>query len=308
MTAFFNAARSGDIDRIQNFFVSISNDHNEFLIYDSETDSIYMGDNSGLGALKDPVGKVKGIYSDTYSEFKFGSIAMHFLNGSSVFGVYSILLTDVFPDNRHLNSLCTMLDNQIKKKTLTNAEIYTIGGSTLNNAGETAPKVGVGIYMVSSVEHCIAGGLLECGLNYLAEQGLITIGQESSQVPAAAREESSNNHCDSVKEKLEERPYIAFFIIAASALLAGGAIALTTYFHVGTSLMLAGGFIPFLNFVGGFQISLLLGVVTFATACAGIGVAVKKADCCKLECCEGKGSDVDLAAPLDPCHMDYTNR
>jgi hypothetical protein len=96
---------------------------------------------------------------------------------------------------------------------------------------------------------------------------------------------TSDDRCNSVKENLKERPYIALFAIAAAALLTGGAIALTTYFHVGTTLMLASGFIPFLNFVGGFQISLLLGIVTAATACAGVCVAVKeRSKCCKLKC------------------------
>jgi hypothetical protein len=85
-----------------------------------------------------------------------------------------------------------------------------------------------------------------------------------------------DDFCDNVKENFIEHPHIVLFIIAAAALLAGTAVALTTYFHVGTTLMLAAGFIPFLNFVGGFQISLLLGVVSFATVCAGVCVVVKK--------------------------------
>jgi hypothetical protein len=96
---------------------------------------------------------------------------------------------------------------------------------------------------------------------------------------------TSNERCHSLKKIFIKYLYITLFAIAAAALLACGAVALTTYFHVGTTLMLAAGFIPFLNFVGGFQISLLLGVVTFATVCAGIGTLVKKnTDCCKFKC------------------------
>jgi hypothetical protein len=95
------------------------------------------------------------------------------------------------------------------------------------------------------------------------------------------------NRCGNLK-KILKNPYTAFFVIAVAALLASGAIALTTYFHVGTSLMLAAGFIPFLNFVGGFQISLLLGVVSVATLGAGgIYAIIKKTKCCD-ECCNSE--------------------
>jgi hypothetical protein len=91
--------------------------------------------------------------------------------------------------------------------------------------------------------------------------------------------------CDDVKENFKKHLHIVLFIIAAAALLAGSAIALTTYFHVGTTLMLAGGFIPFLNFVGGFQISLLLGVVSIATFSVGGIYAIAKTSTCCDECC-----------------------
>jgi hypothetical protein len=94
---------------------------------------------------------------------------------------------------------------------------------------------------------------------------------------------------NNLKRIFKKHPYTILFVIAVAALSAGVAIALTTHFHVGTSLMLSAGFIPFLNFVGGFQISLLLGVVTAATACAGIATLVKeKPECCKPRCCNNK--------------------
>jgi hypothetical protein len=99
-----------------------------------------------------------------------------------------------------------------------------------------------------------------------------------------------DNHSHSLRKIFKrifiEHLHITLFVIAVAALLAGSAVALTTYFHVGTTLMLAAAFIPFLNFVGGFQISLLLGVVTVATAGAGgiYAIVKKKPECCELEC------------------------
>jgi hypothetical protein len=108
-----------------------------------------------------------------------------------------------------------------------------------------------------------------------------------------------SDRCNSFRKIFKKRLHITLFVIAAAALLAGGAVALTTYFHVGTTLMLAAGFIPFLNFVGGFQISLLLGVVTVAAACAGGTLVKKKTKCCQFKCLKGKGSDVTSNEPKD---------
>jgi hypothetical protein len=105
-----------------------------------------------------------------------------------------------------------------------------------------------------------------------------------SPLPTIIEEQNSDNRCDISKKC----PYIFLFVIVAAALLAGSAIALTTYFHVGTTLMLAAGFIPFLNFVGGFQISLLLGVVTAATLGAGGIYAIAKNTKCCDKCCNSE--------------------
>jgi hypothetical protein len=295
INVFLRAAHSGEIDRIRDFFRTIHNDDEEQLVYNSRSNNVYMSSDSSPGVYESLVGEVKCIHGNFP---KFEAIAMHFLNGNDVFGKFASTMNDMFSDNRHLSALCTMLYNQIKKKGNYRITIYAIGGTRLRDDGKIAPITDRDDgYTFLSTEHCINSGLLEKVLDCLVAEKLITIDPASPQVLPAVREESSNNHCDSVKENLRKHPYIALFAIAAAALLAGGAIALTTYFHVGTSLMLAAGFIPFLNFVGGFQISLLLGVVTAATACAGVCVAVKeRSECCKLECCDRE--------PANEC--DYT--
>jgi hypothetical protein len=294
MAAFLEAARSGNIDRIRDFFVSISNGSNEHLIYDFEDNSVYMGSDSGLGALKDPVGKVKGVYG---SAPKFESVAVYLLNGSDVFGSSVSYVDSLFKDNVYLSVLCKPLYNLTKRRTVEKRiKIYTVGSNVLRYGGKSSYRsIGLGLHYATLPEHLIDNSLLEQGLNYLVDQKLITIEQGEqiddhslAQTNRPIREPSvqdSSNHCDSVKEKLIERPYIAFFIIAAAALLACGAVALTTYFHVGTTLMLAAGFIPFLNFLGGFQISLLLGVVSIATFSAGGIYAIAKTSTCCDECC-----------------------
>jgi hypothetical protein len=94
-----------------------------------------------------------------------------------------------------------------------------------------------------------------------------------------------DNRCYSLKRIFRKHLHIILFVIAGAALLAGGAVALTTYFHVGTSLMLAPGFIPFLNFAIGFQISFLLEIVAAATASVGIDAFIKtNPNCCFDKC------------------------
>jgi hypothetical protein len=200
----------------------------------------------------------------------------------------------MFKKNIYLSALCKTLYNRIKGRTVDNRiTIYTVGGSKLGLNGALSQTFGLGIHYTALPEHCVDSGLLEQGLNCLEAKELITLDKEdqvsqiSSPAPIEVKEQISNSCCDSVKENLKERPYIAFFVVAAAALLAGGAVALTTYFHVGTTLMLSAGFIPFLNFVGGFQISLLLGVISIATFSAGgIYAIAKTLKCCDERCNE----------------------
>jgi hypothetical protein len=165
--------------------------------------------------------------------------------------------------------------------------------------------------------HVDPDGLVIQYLNYLIEKGIFTIAaptiktteqqhenpditkKSSNKTKATLKDySSSDDECNGISddkqkcknfkcnlsdllEKIKEHPYVVLFFISAVALLTGGVVAITTYLHAGTSLMLSSG-LSFLRFALGFQISLLLGVVMFCTAIAGcINLTKQKTECCE---------------------------
>jgi hypothetical protein len=294
--SFFQAVKSGDIDKISRFFQSTG------LVYNPVNNSISKGEE---GESQYKIGNIKGVFFD-YGEQppEFESFAMYLLSGNRYRGSAASLLSLHFGSTKHLESLAISCRESKELK----VTVVQVGGELLYKNGSIKEKEPfVSIHSCFSPQHLIEGGLLRKFLNYLInKQVILSENQNASTIstqiqvtrPAAPNlddttiEQSYSERCYSLKKIskkfLKKHLHITLFVIAAAALLVGGAVALTTYFHVGTTLMLAAGFIPFLNFVGGFQISLLLGIVTAATAGAGgVYAIIKKTKCCD-ECCSSE--------------------
>jgi hypothetical protein len=280
---FLAAVQSKNVDTISQFFQDAG------LVYNPVSGEI----SKSTGATSEyKIGNIEGVFVDNdQTPPTFESLAIYLLSGNKHLGAFVSLLGTYFGRDIYLKTLVTNLRKSNTGKVLA----FQFGGKKLNkNGGIINDRVALNCYTCPMPSKLAANGLLSKFLDYLINNNIITIEDQVNQtairnqqsLPASAERDTETflvipaKRCYSLKKIskkiFRKRLHITLFVIASAALLAGGAVALTTYFHVGTTLMLTAGFIPFLNFVGGFQISLLLGVVVVATASAGIGVFIKK--------------------------------